>query len=145
MNIEQRLSQLEKELAASKRRHRWTLSVLLLILTLGLLTQGYSSPGADQPPLHEVRAQQFVLVDERGNIRGRLGMIDNEPTLLLRDEHSEIRIGRRTDRYSTFLGINDVRGEIRLGLRTARDGPVLFLQDERGGEVTGPLLDNGLR
>ena len=91
MTIEERLENMERELARAKRRNLWLLSVTLLMV--GVFAIGFfettssklRAQGAGKERV--VRANEFILEDERGEVRARLGIFKDQPGLTLSDEN----------------------------------------------------------
>jgi hypothetical protein len=89
MTTEERLENLERELARAKRRNRWLLAAgglafgaWLLAGTLEPRTAGAQAAGA---AVNEVRAKAFVLVDDAGKPRAVLSVNAVGPALDLFD------------------------------------------------------------
>ena len=92
MGTEERLEKLERELLAEKRRNRWLLAVVglgvvgvALAWTLATTTATAQAQGANTGP-KVIRANQFILEDETGKTRARLGVDQDGPGLTLIDE-----------------------------------------------------------
>ena len=137
MTVEQRLEKLEQELATTKRRYRRLLTgglatVSVIIALLSLMAQ--TRPSKVQ---QEVRAREFTLVNERGDIRAVLGEIDGEPGLGLFDSNGQIRVllnmTESTSRGRSMISLFDSRGKIRTLLSVTGDEPGLSLYDSREG------------
>jgi hypothetical protein len=95
MNVEERMEHLEKELSRANRRNRrleagailcFGLAVTVWILRPQTLL---AQPAANA--MKEVRANRFVLEDERGTIRAGLVSSKDGPTLGLTDEKGTLR------------------------------------------------------
>jgi hypothetical protein len=111
-----RLEKVERELFAERRRNRRLLvAVGLAILGVGLAWIVAKTPaiaqaqGANIGP-KVIRANQFILEDEKGNARVRLSAIKEAPALALFDEN----------------------GKLRTLLSALKDGPALALADVTG-------------
>jgi len=115
MTIEERLENMERELACVKRRNRWLLGAILVLLG-GLVATGVfktmitpvQAQGAGT--VKEIRANKIVLEDENGTCRAALAVGEYGPSLALWDEKFQIR---------ALLGLG-------------KDGPLLKLLDEKG-------------
>lgn len=156
MTIEQRLEQLEKELARTKRLVRWIpgITVLVCLLVAGLFepvatrlfAQQNQRPGA-------VKATAFILVDDDGNIKAQLGMNPGGPALTLNDSNGEVRamlgvsdaarglVVTDSNGMHAWLGVSDEsrglavtdsKGIIRASIHISDDGPSISLNDING-------------
>jgi|GEM_PF-1277620 hypothetical protein len=87
-----RISSLERA------NRRWKVGALLLFVTLvvaALLTgfNGYAqlkSPAVPQLVPDTVAAHEFFLIGARGEIRGRIGMVDGKPSLQFYDNTGKL-------------------------------------------------------
>lgn len=82
MTTEQRLENIEKELARAKRLNRLLLAVVLLAVVA--MSAGISRRE------DVVRAKGFIVVDENGKIRATLVMLREGPLLGLFDENGKV-------------------------------------------------------
>ena len=96
MTIEERLENMERELGRLKRRNRWLLGAVLLVVG-GLIAPGVFETTAvrarsqEARTTKEVRARSFILEDENGKHRAWLGVDKDGPSLSLWDEKGKIR------------------------------------------------------
>ncbi len=116
-----RLEQLEKQ----NRRFK-QIGALALILAGSVLLMGQA------PATRTVEANEFVLRDESGRVRGRLSMTDSGPALSLYDQNGHIRIMLDVLASGPGLSLLDANGKIRLVLTVEASGPGLALVDENG-------------
>jgi len=145
MTTEERLTTLEQELAATRRRFRW----LLVGLALGLGVWVFVRAGG-----RTVRANMFILEDENGQTRAMLSVTAGRPGLDLYDEKDRLRailsvvkdgpmlslINENGEARASLgvlapgsgLGLFDEAGEIRAGMYVAKEGPSLALRDAAG-------------
>jgi len=139
MTTEKRLEQLESKLARMKRRPPqagWLLAGVGLFL--GVLIVGWAfgpEPARAQPAkaaLKVVRANRFVLVDEKNRPRAMLYMTKDGPALRLYDEKGKTRAALDVGRYGPRLFLQDEKGKLRARLHVDKGGPVLVLHDEKG-------------
>ncbi len=149
MTTEERLGNLERELTAVKRRNRWMLGGVALLI-LGCLTIAATS-GDKQA----IRAKSFILEDENGEIRAvldvgkhygvALGMYgvnggggiflnvneDDEPALSMHGTNGKTRIDLRLNKDGdpglNIWGTNN-RGLLTLSVNKDGD-PGLFIYD----------------
>jgi len=142
MTTEERLENLERELARTKRRNRWLVAVvglavvgLILAWTWNKTTatvQAQAVGGAEKV----IRANAFILEDENGKTRARLGLGLNNagPVALdLFDENGKDRVELVADMYEPRIRLYDEKGKARAWLRVGKDGsPSLDLRDENG-------------
>jgi len=87
MTTEERLEMLERELARTKKRTRWLLAGTILVLVGGIVLCGKSAGTSEaqaQPAggaVKEVRANEFIVVDENGKTRAAMGVMKGGPAL----------------------------------------------------------------
>jgi hypothetical protein len=134
MTTEERLTTLEQELAATRRRFRWLL--VGLALGLGALAlvwvSAASAPKAKAQVAaggQTVRASEFVLEDENGKVRAILSVFKDVPGLSLFDEDGKNRVGLVVDKDGPRLSLYDENGKPRAVLAVvgkAGSGLVLF-------------------
>jgi hypothetical protein len=135
MTIEERLENMERELARLKRRNRWLLGAILLVAG-GLIVPGMFETTAIRARAQaggtakEIRAKKFILEDEKGKVRTILAMSPIGPILGMYDENGKTRatLGMGKDGSALFLG--DEKGKHRAELGMAKDGACLVLRDE---------------
>jgi hypothetical protein len=121
------------KLEAQNRRLKQTAMALLLVAGSLLLT-------AQTPSRKTVEASEFVLRDDTGKVRARLGMYrgpnPEEPQLALFDEKGQQRVTLTGDQYAPRLTIYDSQGHPRVNAGTAFDAGLLYMSDEHGTHVT---------
>ena len=135
MTIEERLENMEREMRRVKRRNRWLLGTILLIVG-GLIapwvfeTTAIRARSKEVGTVKEIRARSFVLEDEKGDVRA--GLIvdkDGSPGLRLYDENGETRAALKD---GPGLSLYDENGKTRATLGVVKGGPGLVLLDENG-------------
>ena len=145
MTVEERLKTLEREqgetnaeLGRAKRRVRRLLiaGAFALACFAVLLAVWACMPEAHAQArarvLQEVRARNFVLVDEKGKRRAGLGIDkDGVVGLGLYDENGELRVALCLGE-DPGLTLSDENGQTRAGLGLSEDGPMLILLGRRG-------------
>lgn len=122
MTTEERLEMLEQELTNAKRRIRWIIGSVT-ILVLGCLTIA-ATPGDSKI----IRANKFVLEDVNGITLADLGLLGDKPTLTFCDMKGEFRSTLSAD----ALFMSDKNGKLRVSVNIGNDGPKLALHDESG-------------
>ena len=137
MTIEDRLENMERELGRVKRRNRWLLGTMLLLVG-GLVAAGAfkttvnSAQAQGAGAVKEVRAKRIVLEDENGQERAILGLIEDNPALKLFDKNGKTRAALSLFEDEPRLALRDENGKERVGLSVDKDGPFLSLSDENG-------------
>ena len=135
MTIEERLKNMERELGRVKRRNRWLLGAIL-VLVGGLVAAGAFkttvTPAQAQVPgaVKEVRANKFVIEDKNGTVRAEMGVSQFGPALFLYDENDKSRAMLGISPLGPGLTLYDEKGMARAGLGVAKAGPWLSLWDE---------------
>ena len=126
----------------------WFLSLLLMFLGLALLRLEFGRPN------HIVEAGGFLVKDENGVVRARLGSFGGDSSLYLYDSNGDSQVYLsatphgplltfdidehpggilRVGRGNTFLFLYDTEAEKpRVQLSVTQDGPSLSLQDANG-------------
>lgn len=137
MTTEERLDKLEQELARANRRNRWLMTVVgLAIVGLALAgtwtpTTGVVQAEAAGTTPKVIRANEFIVEDENGRTRAKLGMTD-APRLALFDENGKERATLRLERNVPSVLLFDENSKNRVQLCTDEDGAGVFLRDENG-------------
>lgn len=134
MTIEERLENMERELGRQKRRNRWLLGAILVLLG-GLVAAGVFKTTRAQGTgtANVIRARNIIVEDKFGKVRGWLGVLENGPSLMLYDRNEKVCVGLiASEEHGPFLALFDENGEQRVGLGVHKDGPGLELSDENG-------------
>jgi hypothetical protein len=138
MTTEERLEKLERELTAAKCCNRRLLTIVALTIGgLGLvwaLTKTTSAAYAQEVEAVQkvVRANRFVLVDEKGKECAVLRVDKDGPALGLYDESVEPRIVLGVNKDGPALGLYDENGKPRIGLVVLEKESQLSLSNEKG-------------
>ena len=144
MTTEERLENLERELTNAKRRNRWLVAVvglvvvgLILIWTLAKTTPAVLAQavgGAEKV----IRANTFIVEDANGKVRAMLNADKVGPTLFLYDENGKTRAVLNADKEGATLLLSDENGKGGVTLSALKAGPALSLLDEK--EKTRAML-----
>lgn len=141
MTTEERLEMLERELARTKKRTRWLLAGTILVLVGGIVLCGKAAGTSEaqaQPAggaVKEVRANEFIVVDENGKTRARLGASKDGTVLVMYDENGTGRTWLGAGKYKDDkpgLFLCDDNGEVRAALAVPKEGPGLVMSDKDG-------------
>jgi hypothetical protein len=138
MTLEERIEKLESELNRTKNRKRkaWAVVAAIIILSgIAVYARGNGAGQSDIP--YEIRAQQIVLVDEKGNPRCILNMGKDGPGLTLSDNNGEMRSILSVDANESRLSLYDKKGDPRAVLSVDDNGVGLALYDESGNPRAG--------
>jgi len=87
------------------------------------------TPTAQDRVVDEVRAKKITLVDEKGNDRAELAIVDGNPMLDLSDENGNLCVSLGVAEGSSGLVFVDENGKIRVGLAFTEGDPMLGLSD----------------
>jgi hypothetical protein len=135
MTTEERLENLERELAATRRRSRWLLGGLAL--GLGALALVWASAASvpkaeaqDAVGARGLLANELIIVDENGKVRAMLGVYAGGPSLGLYDENGKERATLGVYAGGPSLALRDENGKERATLGVYAFGPGLALRDE---------------
>ena len=143
MTTEERLEKMEQELAQAKRLvRRFVIAALACVGVLVVGWAGVLQTTAQEKAqvLPEVRARNFVLVDENGKMRAGLTVLKYGPGLNLIDENGKIRAQLGVGMNGPGLFLLDENGKGRTQLIAGMNGPELFLLDENGKTRAGLIV-----
>lgn len=134
MTTEERLDQLEKELARTKRRNRRLIPVAVLAIGLVWILGPKVAPAKLDGTVHdEIQAKKFVMVDESGKTRAMLSVLKSQPGLCLYSEKGEARVMLGVlDDGEPGLSLNHEKNIPGALLSVTKDGPILEMFDENG-------------
>lgn len=132
MGIEERVEKLEQELKRQKMRSKRLLVAVALLAFTAVLSFVLMGPlgGAQAQGDGQVVAKEIVLVDDEGNVRLRLGALQDQPGLALlgRDGSALAVFAAHSD--GSFLILNNSRGKTRVILSVDSDGAGLNIFDD---------------
>jgi len=141
MTTEERLENLERELARAKRRNRWLVAVVGLVVVGLILAWTWNKTTATAQAAggteKVIGANMFVMADANGIYRAMLNMTNNEPGLTLLDENGKIGANLSGGGPAgPGLTMCDENGKIRVLLFVNKKvGPGLRLLDENGKTI----------
>ena len=101
--------------------------ITCLIVVMAMLTV---IPAWTQETERVIRATAFVVEDDQGRERAKLGMTSEGPGLLLYDEDGNCRFAFETVDDVTYLMMVDENGAARLMLSVTEYGSALVIYDE---------------
>jgi len=136
METEERIAELERHIENQNRQNRrmkWVVGVLGIALVVGIgWRSGMLSPNPAQGQNQRVvEAEEFRLVDESGELRAMLKLVEGKPVLDFYDEKGVLRavLGMVVEGLPG-LGLYDENGKIRVGLGVGEAGPSIGIYDE---------------
>jgi len=137
MNIEDRLENMERELGHLKRRNCLLLGAILFVagvLVVPTMFEITAPRARAQVPgtAKEIRANQFLLVDENGETRGGLFMSKDGPSLSVGDVNGRPGACLYVSKGCPQLVLQDENGNTRTSLGVFKDGPSLTVFNENG-------------
>jgi len=117
-----------------ERRNRW------LLVAVGLAAVGVAlawalantTPTAQAQGAKVIRANQFIVEDETGNLRAMLNVDKAGPGLTLGDENGDTRVMVAVSQGIPGVVLRDENGKIRVMLAAMKEGPTLSLADATG-------------
>ncbi|MHC4637194.1 MAG: hypothetical protein ACYTBV_06765 [Planctomycetota bacterium] len=124
MTIEERLENLERELAIAKCCSRWLLSAAVLAVVVSVLVWSLV------PKI--VRANRFILEDKNSKSRATLAVVESGAELFMGDENGELRATLSSDKDGPRLNLYGENGKGDVSLIVGKSGPRLSLYDENG-------------
>jgi len=174
MTLDQRVDKLERDLARTKRTAgclRILIAAVMGGVAIGAVAESRSSVQSQpvQGTRRVVRANAFVLEDEkgqeravldvdstkarlslgdeRGEARMILGVTGNGPAIFLLDEEGNSRLTVSLQKGSPGITLLDENGNSRFACSLDKDGPRMTLLDQKGKAIaglstgeTGPVL-----
>ena len=130
MTTDERLECLIGELARSRRNCRLFLLTGIVVVAGVALIRPLGSQEAKEPKT--VRAERFELLDDKGRVRGVLGMKGESALLLLADEKAQSRCSLSATKDGSGLTLSDEHGKGDLHLVTGKEGSAIVLEDANG-------------
>ncbi len=135
MTIEERLENMEREMGRVRRRNRWLLGTILvvvggLIVPAVLETTAFRARAQVAGTAKQIRANDFVLEDQNGETRAILGVGKYGPSLTLYDENGKARAELGMFKNGPSLNLYDEKCNPRGMLAMIKDRPGLLLFDE---------------
>jgi hypothetical protein len=117
MTLEERVETLERELNRANRRNRRLIMGVAVCISMAAVAWAFTpqvllAQNAAKTP-NVIRANAFVLEDEKGRVRAKLDLVASGPRLVMSDEN----------------------GKLRAALAAFKSGPRLVLSDEKGGTI----------
>ena len=134
-SIEHCLSEMQQEVAAMRRRCRWSTGAGLAAAAIALiviLTQ-VGGQAVQTGVVEEVRAHRFVVVDGQGKVHAEFALTDNGAKILLRDGLGRARAKLATNNTKAGLFLyGDEKSKLRAELGASETERGLWLYDELG-------------
>ena len=161
-NLEERLNALEQSNAKLERHNHWLWTIVLagvaIVAVSGVAGWPFQPSAGNEDRLYEVlHAEQFVLLDNDGNMRAELvthngepglrlfdtegitraaiGMVEGEPRFVLADANGNPRAELRTHYGESGISLLDANGNTRAALATTDGSPALGLLDADGNAI----------
>ena len=144
MTVEERIENLERELARAKHRNR-RLTLVGIGLVGGICAVAWAVTGAESKAQTQpaggaervIRAHSFVVEDENGKTRGGLGGFKDGPALSLFGENGKPCAALAVNEKGSLVSLSDENGKPRAWLGAGKDGWGLYLWDENGKPRAG--------
>ena len=140
MTLEERIKKVEKEMKITRKVNLVLLAVLMLAGAVLMI-------GAAKPA-NIIKADGFILLDEKGKERARLVMdnVSPGPKLDLLNQDGKIIISMFSTAKISGLDLLDKRGQNRISMAVndeIESGPVFNLLDKGNNSRLHMMLDNG--
>jgi hypothetical protein len=140
MTLEERIEKVEKELKRTRKVN--------LVLLAGLMLAGIVFIVGSAKPANIIKADGFILLDDKGKERARLVMdtVSPGPKLDLLNQDGKIIISMFSTAKTTGLDFLDKRGMNRISMAVSDEiesGPVFNLLDKGNNDRLRLMLDNG--
>lgn len=116
--LSERVNALEVEL----RRLRW--SAALAIMAIASVLVVFRTPLITSPT---VWTEEVVLLDQRGEVRGRFGVDEQQAHLRIYDEAGRVQILIAATPHGPFLSLSGVDGGVKLASGVAQGGGYVLL------------------
>ena len=129
MTIEERLEKVEIELKRARRYSRILLAVVLLA-SAGMTVAVAMTSGKNVIHENVIKANGFILVDEKANERAKLGIGFGGPELMFLDPNGEEGSFFAFNEFFSGLYLRDKNGKTRASMRVSDEGPRFELLDE---------------
>jgi len=134
MTTDERLQKVEGQLARVRWFNRCLIACIVLSLGVWFILKAFAPETAwAQSGTKEIRANKFVLEDEKGKVRATLAMTGTGPILWLSDENGKQRATLGAFEVGPVLFLNDETGTTRVSLAAFKEGPALALGSKNGG------------
>jgi len=146
LTVEQRVEELEQELHRTNRRIRFLSVGLASCFGIGLTAwilrpHAVLAQNSTPPSTREVRANRFVLEDEKGRARAELQMHDDGPRLAMIDKTGVVRLALHAGENGVGLGLFNEKGRGVAGLAITKDATGLSIMDREGKTRAALLLE----
>ena len=118
-------------------------AILGALAIVGLVYQWFK-PGEskDSNPASKVQVESFTLLDPAGKVRGQWAMTDKGPAYMMADEKGVERLRLGVIAQGPYVALQDADGRLRVVLdATKPDGPSVSVLDEQG-ILRGRMLVN---
>lgn len=147
MTIEERLANLELQLGRVRRRNRWLLGVILLVVGLAIPSAFEATAlgvrAQKAGTAKELRANKIILEDENGNSQMILDAGKDGPAIFMADENDMPRIAMRMSKNGPELSLLNEAAQPIAVLNLTQKGPDFSLYDENGSPIAKLAALNG--
>jgi len=109
-------------------------AILGALAIVGLLYEWFK-PGKtkDSNPASKLQAESFTLVDSSGKVRGQWAMTNKGPTYMMADDKGVERLRLGVIAQGPYVALQDGEGRLRVVMdATKPDGPSVSVLDEQG-------------
>ena len=135
MSTEERLEMLERQMSAAKRRNRWMLAAVGLLLGGAIVWLAFR-PGTAWAQPNVIRATPIRRALAAGraprSTRSAVPTVIRANQFILQDKGGKVRASLGSGKGGVSLDLFDQRGTARAILSVNKDGPSVNLLDERG-------------
>jgi len=139
MSTDERIEKMERQLARMRWFNRCLIACIVLSLGVWFIEKTFTAKTAwAGSGVKEIRANRFILEDDEGTVRARLGVDADGPALSLLDKNGKSRAVLSVDKDVSGLRLRDENSKPLAVLSMKKDGAKLSLWDKN--EVIRAML-----
>lgn len=142
MNLEDRIYSLEEKCRKMERKNRQLIIVFMIFGFMALSIIWPTGTAVAQQEAREIRANRFVLEDDKGHARGWMAMTDDGPVITFWSDKGAPAFGLSvTNDNRRAISFYDASGTARMVLSSDDSGSTLSFHDGQGVARAGLKLE----